>query len=659
LDQVAIPTPKLLEACPHLSFVDLPDPGNTKWLYLSQFNVVTEAKDAAYIQELEVLCQLPITSGTLEEVRRIYRYLAQSGCNFWHRTRDTFLDSNKKLVYHPSRGWVPLRECVWEGPNALKNATTLTDVYPECCDFFQKYLNVQDSGIPEAIEELKRLSNIPGNLRELEVMKSIILILCDYLAKGRPSGQDSDTKKKDEVRRLRIFPMMKSALHSHDSDGTVYKSLDDTWYIADRTTLKSAFLGKVQILDFDVKYVDQLLPLINWLGLEKIRLSEAVDECTISTGSAVLQHDWLVSMQKRVKFLFLLVNCWLGDRAVDELDTNLPPVDVWKVTGLDVRRTIGDVQGESGHGLISITETDSRINVFVLRHPFENSPPQVDVELPTFFMRWCSIKDAAYFQLVSLILRTDLNEIRGLLEDHNIRCPFSEDTDMSDDCVASVAEKQNEIEKTKSYDMTVPSARLGIDRVTDASILSSRFTAVTDTREDAIAQTKERFKDIGRQAEAYVDGFFKRRIPDWDSKPHWTSHLREDFGHPGFLGNESTTATFTYTDEEGKHMFSGLQKLGIFQGKQFHHAVTYHFEVKGTVFGCDEAFHLSQKQMELARKYALKYCAIPTDVFITVRVYNVEKKPTLKFYLDPWTNIFKGKLFMTASDSAYIITPLN
>ncbi|GKT96161.1 heterokaryon incompatibility protein [Colletotrichum tofieldiae] len=87
LDQIAIPTPKLLEACPHLSFADLPDPGNMKWQYLSQFKVVTEANDAAYLQELEVLCQLPITSGTLENARRVYQYLGQNGGNFLRGSR--------------------------------------------------------------------------------------------------------------------------------------------------------------------------------------------------------------------------------------------------------------------------------------------------------------------------------------------------------------------------------------------------------------------------------------------------------------------------------------------------------------------------------------------------------------------------------------------
>ncbi|WDK17866.1 hypothetical protein CGRA01v4_09151 [Colletotrichum graminicola] len=213
------------------------------------------------------------------------------------------------------------------------------------------------------------------------------------------------------------------------------------------------------------------------------------------------------------------------------------------------------------------------------------------MKLSAFFIRWCSIKKDAHFKLVPLILKATPHETRGLLEDNNIRCPFSED--------ANYAADGSLTEIAKSDDTGTSSTRMCVGRTTDTTILSSHLTAVMDAHEAAIAEANSRFKEIGRQAEAYVDGFFKKHIPDWNSETHWTSHLRESFGYPTFPGDESTTADFTYTDEGGTHMLPKLQELGILKEMRCTKATKYHFEVKGTVFGCDEAFHLSQNQMEL------------------------------------------------------------
>ncbi|EFQ26641.1 uncharacterized protein GLRG_02461 [Colletotrichum graminicola M1.001] len=583
--------------------------------------MITEINDVAQLRELEVLSRLPITSRTLEDARRAYQYMAQNRRLVSTDTCMTF-KSEKKLVYHPSRGWLSLQDCVWKSANPLKSTTTLADVYPECDDFFRGVLSIQDAGISEVVEELKRISNTPESSQEVESMKSIMFILCDYLAEAGPMGRRLHTKEKDEVLHLQVFPVVKSSLQPHDSGRAARRILDETWYIADRTALREAFLGKVEILDFDINDVDKLLPLIEWLDLDKRRLSKAVEERTVCTGSTVMQNEWSLTMQKRVRFLFLL-----GGRKNDVSDTFLPPVDVWKVSGLELRRRIGDIQGESGISHISIKEAGSRINVFVLRHPFENSPLQVDMKLSAFFIRWCSIKKDAHFKLVPLILKATPHETRGLLEDNNIRCPFSEDANYAAD--GSLTE------------------------------IANHLTAVMDAHEAAIAEANSRFKEIGRQAEAYVDGFFKKHIPDWNSETHWTSHLRESFGYPTFPGDESTTADFTYTDEGGTHMLPKLQELGILKEMRCTKATKYHFEVKGTVFGCDEAFHLSQNQMELARKYARKDGMIPADIYIIARVYNVERGPEVRFYTDPWTKIFKGELSMAASGTAFRITRRN
>lgn len=58
-------------------------------------------------------------------------------------------------------------------------------------------------------------------------------------------------------------------------------------------------------------------------------------------------------------------------------------------------------------------------------------------------------------------------------------------------------------------------------------------------------------------------------------------------------------ADFTYTDKGGEHMLPVLQKLRALPGLWCRQTITYHFEVKGTVFGCNEHFRLSQKEMDL------------------------------------------------------------
>lgn len=55
-------------------------------------------------------------------------------------------------------------------------------------------------------------------------------------------------------------------------------------------------------------------------------------------------------------------------------------------------------------------------------------------------------------------------------------------------------------------------------------------------------------------------------------------------------------------------MFSELQKVGAVQEGCAGKRTTYHIEVKGTVCGCDEPFHLSQKQMNLVSNTIVFNC---------------------------------------------------
>lgn len=78
LQDVAIPTKDLCDACPHLAIAKLPDPENKNWKCFSIFSVITEVNDEAYLRELEIICQLQVTNSTLETARRAYLYLSKN-----------------------------------------------------------------------------------------------------------------------------------------------------------------------------------------------------------------------------------------------------------------------------------------------------------------------------------------------------------------------------------------------------------------------------------------------------------------------------------------------------------------------------------------------------------------------------------------------------
>lgn len=214
-------------------------------------------------------------------------------------TSKTFKNCEKKLIYLPHRGWVSLGGCVWKSPSSLKSSLSLADVYPDCGAFFKHKLELRDAGIVEVVQELERLNGLPEDSRELEVLKPIVILLSKCLDKA-PA-----TELWERIRPLKVFPTTPSTEISTDPKGTTYKSLEDKWYVADRTVLRRAFLGRVDILCFDVTDTDGLLPLLECAGLEDSLLSKAVKENTTHVGPIVRRHDWSRVIQNRAEFISL------------------------------------------------------------------------------------------------------------------------------------------------------------------------------------------------------------------------------------------------------------------------------------------------------------------------------------------------------------------
>jgi hypothetical protein len=119
---------------------------------------------------------------------------------------------------------------------------------------------------------------------------------------------------------------------------------------------------------------------------------------------------------------------------------------------------------------------------------------------------------------------------------------------------------------------------------------------------------------------------------------------------------------FTYVDHDGRlgqYLSQRGRRLPRWKdrsGKEI--TLTFHLEVKSTTWGLDEAFHLSNNQMDLAKKWSQRIPLL--DVYVVLRVYDLdyEKKLTAKVmhYVDPWRMVCDGTLHLKTS-GGFELTP--
>jgi hypothetical protein len=83
LGLLAIPTTELEQKCPHLDFVNLPDPAVYNWGFLSDMGVLTNHNTTATLRELQKIAQLQVDEVDQDAIREIYEALNASMRSEW------------------------------------------------------------------------------------------------------------------------------------------------------------------------------------------------------------------------------------------------------------------------------------------------------------------------------------------------------------------------------------------------------------------------------------------------------------------------------------------------------------------------------------------------------------------------------------------------
>lgn len=121
--------------------------------------------------------------------------------------------------------------------------------------------------------------------------KSLLLALSRFLVDGA---------SKDSIKRLsgmRIFP-----IRTVKSTSRLMNYNLDVWYIPDREYLRDCFDGKVPLLDFTSREVQESMPLFKAINREDSLLSRAVKETAILDGISKRDPE-REELRERVKYL--------------------------------------------------------------------------------------------------------------------------------------------------------------------------------------------------------------------------------------------------------------------------------------------------------------------------------------------------------------------
>ena len=136
------------------------------------------------------------------------------------------------------------------------------------------------AGVSHVVDELCSLG-----LQEAPERWEGLLKLLDSHLTGR-HGLDIASQRM--LKSARIFPVLQADGASSTPQSVTLRALnEDGWYIPDRTTLESAFRGRVDILKISVPGVPKISKVIEALGGMSKLLSRVVEVTVLPSGDQI------------------------------------------------------------------------------------------------------------------------------------------------------------------------------------------------------------------------------------------------------------------------------------------------------------------------------------------------------------------------------------
>ncbi|KAI0198817.1 hypothetical protein F4808DRAFT_472474 [Astrocystis sublimbata] len=309
--------------------------------YFTDFFVETLGVPASctwedYVEELE---ELKKECGGFDTIMGIYKAIDslpmdQRDIDAISPYREAFDD---EPLIHASvnnrMSWYRPEQCVWSKSAQLRGKVSLSEEYEDLENLFTKVLGVNQVDLQMAIDDLKLTASQQISVPELkESIWTVNSLLPTTSSPPSPS----------EILQNSIFPVRFTLLGTVTVNRQTEKS---EFFIVDREQLEQKFANKVRLLDFTLKEVSQLRPLIHWLGLQNRYLSQCTKEVTSFPGKAASVISIPTYTQDLHRLYEALKNATIFE--TDTISSNLQLSQDGKLHEVESSRTTLHIDGDA------------------------------------------------------------------------------------------------------------------------------------------------------------------------------------------------------------------------------------------------------------------------------------------------------------------------
>ncbi|KAH7399670.1 hypothetical protein BKA66DRAFT_437202 [Pyrenochaeta sp. MPI-SDFR-AT-0127] len=407
LGQTTMPTADIVSgAMDAASFLEVPEPEDPRWNFLSHFGVIM---NPGIDQFVKCLRQIKATTGSFKRISDLYRQLHALAEEHRDEIREIF--ATEELIFIPSTMngksdiWVKSSICVWSGPRWLRKTPLLDDIYADLSLFFRVTLGIHKTTWRTIIGEAECIHASD----DLKYITEVFLALDAFIGEADP------IKKHDIIDALSqayIFPI--DAGQSGSAFDYMSSARDlNMWFIADRLHLKESFDGLVPLLALSVDVIEKIPQLISELDLRSRLLTHAAGSDAKTEGSTQVHTGFTASFREKARYIARILpassNTFCSDVVTKLCGAIIHSSETVSIQWT-VKTEIGEIQGRADSGRVKISYQHNCMNIY-LRHKDANSGVY-PLELRESLATLCSLEHPTQIRLLEFILNeSDSGEI--------------------------------------------------------------------------------------------------------------------------------------------------------------------------------------------------------------------------------------------------------